>query len=128
MRTLFTFMCALALAMMGCSDGGGVTGCTGADDLTQCTLDGADGLCIEGSACRMIAPGWRTEPRASCTTPLDSSSEFAMPVPAWLWCSRRHAPAAPPRPKRKTCTPWPEIPPQYRAYDLARRMHLRSRT
>ena len=69
MRTLFTFMCVFALAMMGCSDGGGVTGCTGADDLTQCTLDGADGLCIEekclpydcsgledGTACLMYHP------------------------------------------------------------------------
>jgi hypothetical protein len=26
-----------------------------------------------------------------------------------------HAPAAPPRPKRKSCAAWPEIPQEYRA-------------
>jgi hypothetical protein len=47
MRYVLGFVCVLALAMMGCGNGGGVTDCTAADDHTQCTLDGADGLCIE---------------------------------------------------------------------------------
>ena len=48
MHCLLGFVFMLALAMMGCSNGGGVTDCTVADDCTQCTLDDADGLCIEG--------------------------------------------------------------------------------
>jgi hypothetical protein len=47
MRYVSGFVFMLALAMTGCSNGGGVTDCTGADDLTQCAFDGADGLCIE---------------------------------------------------------------------------------
>jgi len=47
MRYVPGFVFMLALAMTGCGNGGGLADCTGASDYTQCTLDGADGLCVE---------------------------------------------------------------------------------
>jgi len=44
-----------------------------------------------------------------------------------LRCSRSHAPAVPPRPKRRTCASCAEIRLQYRAHDLARLMRVRHR-
>jgi len=61
---------------------------------------------------------------------LSHAQRVRSPSATWgrLRCSRSHAPAAPPRPKRKACAMHAEIPLQYRAYDLARLMQLRNRT
>ena len=96
MRILFTFMCVLALGVMGCGEttgtggsggdggagggagegghgGGVVSDCAGVEDLTECKVGDNEGMCIEDECVPVDCDGLEDGTECLFVTPLENA-------------------------------------------------------